>query len=226
MNEFLSTYLPNVVRYSADLQKSIGQTLEMVLWSALLSCLFGVLFGVLLTISGPDGIRPRRTLFQLLDKTINMFRAIPFVILISLLLPLTRIFAGSAYGTKGAIFPLVIGTIPFFSRQIHAALAEVDEGMVEAAQAMGLGTAKIIFRVYLKEGLGGMIRGATITVVNLISLTAMAGVVGGGGLGDYAKRYGFDRSMHDVTNVTVLILLLLVTAIQSLGNYLTRSLKH
>lgn len=226
MNEFLSTYLPNVVRYSADLQKSIGQTLEMVLWSALLSCLFGVLFGVLLTISGPDGIRPRRTLFQLLDKTINMFRAIPFVILISLLLPLTRIFAGSAYGTKGAIFPLVIGTIPFFSRQIHAALAEVDEGMVEAAQAMGLGTAKIIFRVYLKEGLGGMIRGATITVVNLISLTAMAGVVGGGGLGDYAKRYGFDRSMHDVTIVTVLILLLLVTAIQSLGNYLTRSLKH
>lgn len=226
MNEFLTAYLPNVVRYSADLQKSIGQTLEMVLWSSLLSCLFGVLFGVLLTISGPDGIRPRRTLFQVLDKAINMFRAIPFVILISLLLPLTRLIAGSAYGTKGAIFPLVIGTIPFFSRQIHAALAEVDGGMVEAAQAMGLGTTEIIFRVYLKEGLAGMIRGATITVVNLISLTAMAGVVGGGGLGDYAKRYGFDRSMHDVTIVTVLILLLLVTVIQSLGNTLTRSLKH
>lgn len=226
MSEFLSTYLPNVVRYAADLQKSIGQTLEMVLWSALLSSLFGVLFGVLLTISGPDGIRPRRTLFQVLDKAINMFRAIPFVILISLLLPLTRLFAGSAYGTKGAIFPLVIGTIPFFSRQIHAALVEVDGGMVEAAQAMGLGTTAIIFRVYLKEGLAGMIRGATITVVNLISLTAMAGVVGGGGLGDYAKRYGFDRSMHDVTIVTVLILLLLVTVIQSLGNTLTRSLKH
>ena len=165
-----------------------------------------------------------KVVYSVLDKVINVFRSIPFVILIALLLPLTRIVMGTSIGTKGAIFPLVIGTIPFFSRQIHSALCEVDRGVVEAAQAMGSGPWEIVVRVYLREGLGGMIRGATITIINLIALSAMAGCVGGGGLGDYAIRYGFQRFQTDVTIVTVIILLILVTIIQSVGNLLTRRL--
>ena len=226
MAEFFTNTFPNVVRTAAELQKSIGQPLWMVSVSALISAAFGVLFGVLLMVSSPDGIKPNRLMFQALDKIINVFRAIPFVILMALLLPLTRLIVGTGIGTKGAIFPLIIGTVPFFSRQIHAALCEVDPGVVEAAQAMGSSPLEIVFRVYLREGLAGMVRGAAITIVNLVALSAMAGIVGGGGLGDYAIRYGFQRSQTDVTVVTVVILLLLVTLIQSLGTWLTRRLNH
>ena len=225
MYEFLQGIMPNVVKTFPEMTKALFQTLEMVGVSALLSAAFGVLFGVVLVVSAPCGIMENRFVHSLLDKVINVFRSIPFVILIALLLPLTRIVMGTSIGTKGAIFPLVIGTIPFFSRQIHSALCEVDKGVVEAAQAMGSGPWEIVFRVYLREGLGGMIRGATITIINLIALSAMAGCVGGGGLGDYAIRYGFQRFQTDVTIATVIVLLILVTLIQSVGNLLTRRLQ-
>ncbi len=226
MAEWFARYFPNVVRTAAELQRSVGQTLEMVFVSAFVSAALGLLLGVTLVVVSPGGIRPSRLAFQLLDKLINVFRSIPFVILIALLLPLTRLVAGTSIGTRGAIFPLIVGTVPFFSRQIHAALCEVDPGVVEAAQAMGSSPLEIIGRVYLREGLAGMVRGAAITVVNLVALSAMAGIVGGGGLGDYAIRYGFQRSQTDVTIVTVVILLALVTLIQSAGNVLTRRLNH
>lgn len=225
MYEFLQGIMPNVVKTFPEMNKALFQTLEMVGISALFSAAFGVLFGVVLVVSAPGGIMENRFVHSLLDKVINVFRSIPFVILIALLLPLTRIVMGTSIGTKGAIFPLVIGTIPFFSRQIHSALCEVDKGVVEAAQAMGSGPWEIVFRVYLREGLGGMIRGATITIINLIALSAMAGCVGGGGLGDYAIRYGFQRFQTDVTIATVIVLLILVTLIQSVGNLLTRRLQ-
>ena len=224
MAELLSGIMPNVVKTFPEMTKAFFQTLQMVGISALWSALFGVFFGVVLVVSAPGGIMENRAVYSVLDKVINVFRSIPFVILIALLLPLTRIVMGTSIGTKGAIFPLVIGTIPFFSRQIHSALCEVDRGVVEAAQAMGSGPWEIVLRVYLREGLCGMIRGATITIINLIALSAMAGCVGGGGLGDYAIRYGFQRFQTDVTIVTVIILLILVTIIQSVGNLLTRRL--
>ena len=224
MAELLSGIMPNVVKTFPEMTKAFFQTLQMVGISALWSALFGVFFGVVLVVSAPGGIMENKVVYSVLDKVINVFRSIPFVILIALLLPLTRIVMGTSIGTKGAIFPLVIGTIPFFSRQIHSALCEVDRGVVEAAQAMGSGPWEIVVRVYLREGLGGMIRGATITIINLIALSAMAGCVGGGGLGDYAIRYGFQRFQTDVTIVTVIILLILVTIIQSVGNLLTRRL--
>ncbi len=226
MAEYFAQTFPNVVRTAAELQRCVGQTLWMVSLSGLISAAFGVLFGVLLTVCAPRGIRPNRLVFQTLDKSINLFRAIPFIIMMALLLPLTRLLVGTGIGTTGAVFPLIIGTVPFFSRQIHAALCEVDPGVVEAAQAMGSSPLEIVIRVYLKEGLPGMIRGAAITLVNLVALSAMAGTVGGGGLGDYAIRYGFQRSQTDVTIVTVVILLLLVTLIQSLGAWLARRLNH
>ena len=143
----------------------------------------------------------------------------------ALLMPLTRLIVGTSIGTKGAIFPLVVGTVPFFSRQIHAALCEIDPGTVEAAKSMGSSPVGIICRVYLREGLPGMIRGAAITIVNLFALSAMAGCVGGGGLGDYAIRYGFQRYQTDATIVTVIILLVLITIVQSIGNLLTRKMQ-
>ena len=224
MAELLSGIMPNVVKTFPEMTKALFQTLQMVGTSALWSAVFGVFFGVVLVVSAPGGIMENKVVYAVLDKVINVLRSIPFVILIALLLPLTRIVMGTSIGTKGAIFPLVIGTIPFFSRQIHSALCEVDRGVVEAAQAMGSGPWEIVLRVYLREGLGGMIRGATITIINLIALSAMAGCVGGGGLGDYAIRYGFQRFQTDVTIVTVIILLILVTIIQSVGNLLTRRL--
>lgn len=226
MPEQILTLFPNVVRTFPELQKSFLQTLEMVFVSAAFSALFGILIGVLLVVTAQGSLLPNRLVHQFLDKTINVFRSVPFVIMIALLLPVTRLVSGTSVGTRGAIFPLIVGTVPFFSRQIHAALCEVDPGTVEAAQAMGSSPLEIIFRVYLREGLPGMIRGAAITVVNLVALSAMAGSVGGGGLGDYAIRYGFQRSMVDVTIVTVIILLVLVTLIQSLGNTLTRRLNR
>ena len=224
MAEFLSGIMPNVVKTFPEMTRALVQTLQMVGTSALWSAVFGVFFGVVLVVSAPGGIMENKVVYSVLDKVINVFRSIPFVILIALLLPLTRVVMGTSIGTKGAIFPLVIGTIPFFSRQIHSALCEVDRGVVEAAQAMGSGPWEIVVRVYLREGLGGMIRGATITIINLIALSAMAGCVGGGGLGDYAIRYGFQRFQTDVTIVTVIVLLFLVTLIQSIGNALTRRL--
>lgn len=225
MYEFLQGIIPNVVKTFPELTKAFFQTLQMVGVSALWSAVFGVFFGVVLVVTAPGGIMENRFVHSVLDKVINVFRSIPFVILIALLLPLTRIVMGTSIGTKGAMFPLVIGTIPFFSRQIHSALCEVDKGVIEAAQAMGSGPWEIVFRVYLHEGLSGMIRGATITIINLIALSAMAGVVGGGGLGDYAIRYGFQRFQTDVTIVTVIVLLILVTLIQSVGNLLTKRLQ-
>ncbi len=225
MYEFLQGIIPNVVKTFPEMTKAFFQTLQMVGISALWSAAFGVFFGVVLVVTAPGGIMENKLVNSVLDKLINVFRSIPFVILIALLLPLTRLVMGTSIGTKGAIFPLVIGTIPFFSRQIHSALCEVDKGVVEAAQAMGSGPWEIVVRVYLREGLGGMIRGATITSINLIALSAMAGCVGGGGLGDYAIRYGFQRFQTDVTIVTVIILLILVTLIQSVGNLLTRRLQ-
>ena len=224
MAELLSGIMPNVVKTFPEMTRALVQTLQLVGTSALWSAVFGVFFGVVLVVSAPGGIMENKVVYAVLDKVINVFRSIPFVILIALLLPLTRVVMGTSIGTKGAIFPLVIGTIPFFSRQIHSALCEVDRGVVEAAQAMGSGPWEIVLRVYLREGLGGMIRGATITIINLIALSAMAGCVGGGGLGDYAIRYGFQRFQTDVTIVTVIILLILVTIIQSVGNLLTRRL--
>ena len=217
----IKPFAPNFVKTYPEFVKAFFDTLEMVGTAAAFSALFGIFFGVVLVVSAPGGIMENKLINQILDKIINVFRAIPFVILIALLLPLTRMVMGTAIGTKGAIFPLVVATVPFFSRQIHSALCEVDKGVIEAAQAMGSSPWEIVLRVYLREGLGGMIRGATITVVNLITLSAMAGCVGGGGLGDYAIRYGFQRKMTDVTIVTCIVLLVLVTIIQTLGNILS-----
>ena len=155
-----------------------------------------------------------------------LFGLILGVILIVTLIPLTRAIMGSAIGTKGALLPLVFGTVPFFTRQIESALAEVDKGLIEAAESMGSSPTEIIFRVYLRESFPGIIRATQITFISLIGLTAMAGAIGGGGLGDYAIRYGHQRGQTDVTYITVLIILLMVSLIQGIGSLLIKRTTH
>ena len=148
------------------------------------------------------------------------------MILLASLIPLTRAVPGTAIGTKGAILPLIFGTVPFFARQVETALAEVDDGLVEAAAAMGTSPVGILFRVYLKESIPALTRGTTITLISLMGLTAMAGAVGGGGLGDFAIRYGHERNQTDVTYVTVVILLAVVMIFQGIGNLIIRKTSH
>jgi len=226
MEQILLKYIPNVLNSKEEIIKSIYQTLTMISISGVISLALGILFGVLLIVTRKGNILQNSSINSVLDKVINIFRSIPFIILIAALIPLTRAIVGTAIGIKGAIVPLVFGTVPFFARQIESALSEVDTGLIEAAQAMGSGPMDIIFRVYIREGLPGIIRGVTITFISLIGASAIAGSVGGGGLGDLAIRYGYQRFQTDITFVTVIILLLFVSIVQSIGDILIKRISH
>ena len=220
MADFLNAIIPNVMSKPDELLESFGQTIYMVIVSGAISMVFGLFFGIVLTATAPKGVLKNKVVFNILDKLVNIFRSIPFVILLTALIPLTRMVVGTAIGTKGAILPLIFGTVPFFT------LAEVDYGLIEAAESMGNSPWEIIFRVYLKESVPGIVRAMQITFISLVGLTAMAGAVGGGGLGDFAIRYGHSRGQTDVTYVTVIIILIMVSLIQSTGSYVIKKTTH
>ena len=224
MENLLEKLIPNVMARLPDFFKAIGDTLVMVGWSGIIAFVFGLFFGIVVT--RPGGILENKILYQILDKLINFFRAIPFIILLTWVIPLSRAVMGTAINVKGAIVPLVLGTVPFFSRQVESALAQTDKGLIEAALSMGSSPLEIIFRIYLKESIAPIARATTITAISLVGLTAMAGAVGSGGLGDFAIRYGHDRNMTDVTWVTVITVFLLVSIIQLIGNWIVRKNKH
>ena len=226
MPEVIANLIPNVITRFPELIKCFQQTLVMIALSGAVSFVIGMVLGVILTVTKPGNIMQNRAVYGLLDRIINLFRSIPFIILIGALVPLTRLVAGTAIGTQGAILPLIFGTVPFFARQIESALAEMDRGLIEAAQAMGSSPWEIIFRVYLKESIPNIVRATTITFVSLVGLTAMAGAVGGGGLGDFAIRYGHQRNMVDITYVTVVIILVMISIIQGIGNRIIKKTTH
>jgi len=226
MQEFLNDLLPNVMTKLPDFYRSIEETLVMLIWSGVIALTFGLFFGIILIVTKKGGIFENKIIFHLLDKTINILRSIPFIILLFALIPLTRLVAGTAIGVEGAILPLVFGTVPFYARQIETALSELNPGLIEAAVSMGSSKLDIIFRVYLRECIGSIVRGTTITLISLIGLTAMAGAVGAGGLGDFAIRFGYQRNQIDVTYVSVIILVLLVNLIQILGNLIVKKNSH
>lgn len=226
MENLLEKLIPNVMERLPDFFKAIGDTLVMVGWSGIIAFVFGLFFGIVVTVTRPGGILENKILYQILDKLINFFRAIPFIILLTWVIPLSRAIMGTAINVKGAIVPLVLGTVPFFSRQVESALAQTDKGLIEAALSMGSSPLEIIFRIYLKESIAPIARATTITAISLVGLTAMAGAVGSGGLGDFAIRYGHDRNMTDVTWVTVITVFLLVSIIQLIGNWIVRKNKH
>ena len=222
MAEFLKEIIPNVVAYQSRFTTSLQQTLEMMLKSGVLAFAIGLCFGVILTVCKKGGIRPNVVLYQIINLFVNVFRSIPFIILLIFLIPLTRVLAGTAIGVRGAVVPLVFGCVPFYTRQVEAALAGVDSGKVEAARSMGSGTLGLIFRVYLHEAVPDLIRVSTITIISLIGLTTMAGAVGAGGIGSFAINYGQNQNHQDIVNVCVIILLVFVCVLQFLGNFLAK----
>lgn len=210
MSEFFTKYFPNIWNLREDILTSTYETIYMVVVTSLFSVLFGILLGVTLVVVDKGGILENRLVYSVLEKIINLFRSIPFIILIAVVVPLTRLITGTSIGMNAAIVPLVIGIVPFYSRQIQNALVEVDPGIVEAAQSMGSGPIEIIFRVYLKEGLAGIIRASSVTIINLIGLTTMAGAIGSGGLGSLAINKGYNRFQSDITLVATILILILV----------------
>lgn len=208
--------------------ESTWQTLIMVFFSTILSLILGLPLGILLCITAPGrngGIIPKPILNQVLGRIVNVIRSFPFLILMIVLFPLSRLLIGRSIGTAAAIVPLSIAAAPFVARIIETALKEVDTGVVQAARAMGSTNSQIIFKVLLPEAMPSLVSGITLTIINLIGYSAMAGVIGGGGLGDLAIRYGFQRYRIDVLIVAVVIIIILVEIIQVIGNKISSSLQ-
>jgi D-methionine transport system permease protein len=200
----------------------LAQTLLMVAASTVAATIMGSPLGLALYLIAPGGLSPRPALRQILDRIVNALRSFPFVILMILLFPLSRLVVGTSIGTAAAIVPLSIAAAPFVARVVESALAEVDRGVVDAAVASGATKARIAFAVLLPEALPSLVSGVTLTVINLIGYSAMAGAIGGGGLGDLALRYGYQRFRLDVMLAAVLAILVLVELVQYAGTRISR----
>ena len=211
-------------KYGSLLLKGTIDTIVMVFGSTLGAYVIGIPLGVLLCVLAPDGLRPHRVASAVLGWIVNMGRSIPFIILLVFLIPATRAIVGTSLGVPGAIVPLIASAAPFVARMVEQSIAEVDGGLIEAAQSMGASTWQIVTKVYLREGLPSLLRGLPITVITLLGYSAMAGTVGAGGLVDIAIRYGYQRYQNDVMIATIIILVIMVQIIQSLGNLLVRKL--
>lgn len=202
------------------------ETLLMVVVATIFGYLFGLPLGICLYISDKDGIKPNKVLYRILDFIVNIGRSIPFLILLILIIPLTKLIVGKPYGTVATIVPLTVSAIPFIGRMVESSLKEVDKGVIEAAESMGASTLQIIFKVLLVEARPSLINGATICLGTILGYSAMAGTVGGGGLGDIAIRYGYYRYQTDIMIVTVVIIVVLVQLFQYIGNMLAIKLDH
>ncbi|MBR1633599.1 MAG: ABC transporter permease [Lachnospiraceae bacterium] len=204
--------------------EGIIESLYMTAFSTLFGYVLGMPWGIALVVSGKEGIHPSALLYRILDVLANIMRSIPFLILLILLLPFTRLIVGTTIGSTATIVPLTISAAPMIARMVESSLAEVDRGVVEAAESMGAGVLFVIRHVLLVEARISLIAGATISFATVLGYSAMAGVVGGGGLGDIAIRYGYYRYQTDIMIVTVALLVLLVQIFQWLGNHLALTL--
>ena len=210
----------------AEIGRATVDTLLMLGGSLVLTVILGVPLGVLLYLSGKGRLVANPVLNTVLSLIVNVLRSVPFIILLIVMLPVTVLLVGTSLGVAGAIPPLVVGAAPFYARLVETALREVDKGVVEATQAMGGSTFQIVTRALLPEAMPGIIAGATVTAIALVSYTAMAGVVGAGGLGDLAVRFGYQRFQTDVMVVTVVLLLILVQILQMIGDRLVAKVSH
>ncbi|MCA1325034.1 methionine ABC transporter permease [Herbaspirillum sp. alder98] len=205
---------------------SFGETLMMVVISGLVGSVLGIPLGIALHLTDRNGILPNTAFNRIAGLLVNAVRSTPFIILLVAVIPMTRFFVGTSIGTAAAIVPLTIAAAPFIARLVETALREVDRGLVEAAQAMGATTWQIIYKVLVPEAFAGIVAGLTITFVSLVGYSAMAGAIGGGGLGDLGIRYGYQRFLPEVMLAVVLILIVFVQLVQSFGDLLVRKLSH
>lgn len=201
--------------------EGIRDTLYMTIVSTLFGYVIGLPWGIALTVTGKDGLRPNNIIYRILDVVTNIMRSIPFLILLILVLPLTMVIVGKTYGSTATIVPLVISASPLIARMVESSLNEVDKGVIEAAQSMGANNLQIVWKVLLGEARVSLISGATITIGTILGYSAMAGTVGGGGLGDIAIRYGYYRYQANILIVTVILLIALVQIFQFIGTVIS-----
>lgn len=206
------------------LVEGVFDTLYMTIVSTLIAYLIGLPMGITLVVTSDKGIRPNKVIYKILDIIVNIVRSIPFLILLILVIPFTRLIVGKAYGTAATIVPLIIAAAPFIARMVESSIQEVDPGVIEAAQSMGASLWTIIWKVMLAEARTSLIVGATIVLGTVLGYSAMAGTVGGGGLGDIAIRYGYYRYQSDIMIVTVVLLVVLVQVMQMIGMALSKKL--
>lgn len=219
----LETFTPAMLALFAS---SLWETLVMVGISGVAGSAIGIPLGVLLRLTDQGGVLPQPGFNRVLGSLVNAVRSTPFIILLVAIIPFTRLLTGSSIGTAAAVVPLTVAAAPFIARLVESSLREVDPGLVEAAQAMGASTWQIVTKVLLPEALPGIVAGFTITLVSLTGYSAMAGAIGGGGLGDLGIRYGYQRFLPEVMLAVVAVLVLFVQAVQSLGDWAVRRMSH
>jgi D-methionine transport system permease protein len=216
--------MPNLEALLKLLPQPTLETLYMTFASTFFACLLGVPLGTYLYCCSPAGLSPRGINYNILSRLVNLFRSLPFIILMILIFPLSRIIVGTSIGPTAAVIPLSVAAAPFVARVTESALGEVEAGVLTAARAMGSSTFQIIRKVLIPEAMPALISGLALTIINLIGYSAMAGAIGGGGLGDLAIRYGYHRFRMDITIAAVIVIMIFVEAIQLAGTYLSRSL--
>lgn len=208
------------------IENGVWETLYMTGFSTLFGYVFGLPLGIILAITDKTGIKPNKVIYRILDVLTNILRSIPFLILLILLIPFTRLVVGKSYGSSATVVPLVVAAAPFIARMIESSIKEVDQGVIEAARSMGAGTFTIITKVLLVEARTSIAVGVTIALGTILGYSAMAGTVGGGGLGDIAVRYGYYRYEEDIMIVTVILLIVLVQIFQFVGMKIAARLNH
>jgi D-methionine transport system permease protein len=223
MTDWAATFTPALLQL---LGQSLLETALMVGAAAVLGALLGLPLGIYLHLSAPGGLRQQPLAHRSLGVLVNTVRSTPFIILLVAVIPFTRLVTGTSIGTAAAVVPLTLAAAPFLARLVQAALREVDPGLVEAAQAMGASTGQIVFKVLLPEAAPGIVAALTITLVSLTGYSAMAGAIGGGGLGDLGIRYGYQRFLPEVMLAVVLVLVGFVQLLQTAGDWLVRRLSH
>lgn len=226
MTEIFKTYLPNVLSLLPLLKQATKETLIMVFFSGIYASIVGIPLGVLLFSLGKGNILENRFFHSILSKIINILRSIPFIILISAIPGVIKILAGSTIGVKGAIVSLSIGCFPFIARQVELSLLQVDKGVIEAYASMGFTSFQIIRKIILKEAMPYIVQAITVSFVSLVSFSAVAGSVGGGGLGSFAIQYGYNEFKNDIMLVTVTIILLIVMVVQFIGDFIYKKIRH
>lgn len=211
-------------REIAMIISGIGETLQMTLLSTVFGYILGLPLGILLTVTAKDGIRSNSFIYKIIDVVVNIFRSIPFLILMILVIPLTRKIVGTSIGAEAAIVPLTIAAAPYIARMVESSLKEVDHGVIEAAQSMGAGVWEIVYKVLLPEARTSLAVNATIATTTILGYSAMSGACGGGGLGDIAIRYGYQRWQPNMLIVTVVLLVILAQLIQMIGMFISRKI--